>query len=324
MKHRLIIAFLIGVSFLIAACPTDLPPNPDSATFSAPLGKATEVFEGYAVPTTFTVNPNYIAFQLNESVREAKASVSGDQYVYKYGYIYDNSDSEWNRFQFSQPTVGLSNWIKGFASQILEIKRSYVANQTLFNAGQPIYIIAYACSKEGETWNCHENKWMLNSVKTVLTNLYEEELPPEPGMPGGETTANSSMKSCVQADGSTAVCFLTKLNEPLGSLNYSYIWGQDSPTYLADGKYVESAGENKNSANYFQFINLTGMNYPVVVHAQDDDLAPIEGDYLMFKRSSPLWSYNLHFYDAVRFETNWTAAKEDFAGTTITILGKVY
>ena len=172
-KSSLFGLFLVFV--LLAACmnlpPSNLPPSPNSASFSAPLGKAIDPYsQGYAVPRTFNASYDYTKFNTTNNAVATTVAVNGEQYVYKIGYVYNGKFNEWSSFTFPEATVGSSKWISGNVSTSLQVTQDYLMNQTLLDETQPIYIVTYACTGLDDSWDCHNNEWMLQIINATIGN----------------------------------------------------------------------------------------------------------------------------------------------------------
>ena len=177
--RRLALPFVFLMTILFACQLQDLPPSPGVPGSSAsPFGKATNVYElGYVEAETLSINQDELVFSAGESEKLVEASVVGEQYVYKIGYVLNVSDivnPQWVDFKFNQPTVGLSNWIRGDANLQLRIKLSDL-NIGETDAKKVLYIIAYACTKPNGGWDCHENRWMIRNLTAKLAEAAATE-----------------------------------------------------------------------------------------------------------------------------------------------------
>ncbi|HME87287.1 MAG TPA: hypothetical protein VKE88_02650 [Candidatus Nanoarchaeia archaeon] len=100
---------------------------------------------------------------------------------------------------------------------------------------------------------------------------------------------------------------------------------EDLPFVLGDGKFVESEGDNKNSETYTQELNFNTASTATMTFAQDDDLAPKAGDYLLVDKNTELYNYTLEFDSAIEYNNASDAdAQEDLKTSTLTIQGKTY
>jgi hypothetical protein len=98
----------------------------------------------------------------------------------------------------------------------------------------------------------------------------------------------------------------------------------DLPHVLPDADYEESEGDNKNEVEYEQELKFTDETAKVVF-AQDDDDAPIAGDYLYLSKTLPAYQYILDFDDDVEYNNASSPdAADDFETTTLEIQGNRY
>lgn len=103
------------------------------------------------------------------------------------------------------------------------------------------------------------------------------------------------------------------------------IAAEDLPAVLADGKYVESEGNTKNSVTYTQKLDFTQTTTPELQFAQDDDLAKTAGDYLYIKKNTELYQYTLQFDSDVEYDNSTeTLANDDLKTSVLTIQGRPY
>ncbi len=96
---------------------------------------------------------------------------------------------------------------------------------------------------------------------------------------------------------------------------------QDLPSILSDGKYSESEGDNKNVIEYTQKITF-GSDNGKLLFTQDDDAAKNASDYLEINKQDNLYTYQLEFDNAVKY--NPSEVSDDFKTSTINIQGKTY
>ena len=100
---------------------------------------------------------------------------------------------------------------------------------------------------------------------------------------------------------------------------------EDLPTIFADGKLVESEGDNKNSEKYTQELWFNNKDTSILKYAQDDDDAPKANDYLFIDKNKELYNYTLEFDSNVDYtNTSDTTANDDLKTATIALQGKVY
>lgn len=332
MKKELCL-FLLAV--LLVSCTQNLPPAPGTPGVAVPVGKATAAFEGYAEPTTLSVTPEALTFAFEDLEKNIDISVSGDQYVYKTGYVLEVKSNSWKSFEFQESAIPFSKWISGKATKTLTIaKESLIDSLPDVATIKDLYVIVYACSKSLSGWSCHENKWMIKNIKTKIESV--ESLPPEPVLPsdllespvGGYSSCQDVLNEVAQiaasGDAKASGLLISNMNCVESSLNQS-LAEVYSPllSSLSSGKYVESEGNNKNSIDYHQkfFIGPS----PNVVFGQDDDLAPNEGNYLFINKGDLIYGYSLGFSGGISYDySSLQNAKDDFLQTNIQLLDKSY
>ncbi|MEM2478603.1 MAG: hypothetical protein QXJ92_00150, partial [Candidatus Pacearchaeota archaeon] len=113
------------------------------------------------------------------------------------------------------------------------------------------------------------------------------------------------------------------LNEDMNNIWTGSLDGSDLPTLLADGKYEDSEGTNKNKVTYTQTLTLG--NNGVLKFDQDDDLAPNAGVYLIFDSGVNVFEYALEFDDVVEYDNSGsTDAYDDLVPTTLKFQGKTF
>ena len=145
--------------------------------------------------TVLAARPEWAAdpkgkFKANKTRDSIEFEITNQDYIYETGYIYKNN--QWEMFNFSEPRVANSPWIKSKATKKL------LSNN--FTKGKN-YAVAYGCKKVWNGWDCNDNKWMLqeftindcvsgetkctseNSFTTCIDNEWSE-LPSDPCSPG--------------------------------------------------------------------------------------------------------------------------------------------
>jgi hypothetical protein len=100
---------------------------------------------------------------------------------------------------------------------------------------------------------------------------------------------------------------------------------EDLPFVLADGKFVESEGDNKNSETYTQELRFNQATTTELQFAQEDDLAPKASDYLFIDKNTEVYNYSLEFDSAIEYNAEDSeTANDDLKTSTISIQGKTY
>ncbi len=192
IKKILFLSFLILLVFILVGCETDLPPEPGSP---GPIGGAIVLYESYAPPYD-VFNSNATVFSISRDryvIAPPMDSISFDidvshtgAFIYKLGYYYNNSGSEWEMYEFPQSTFEGTNWILDASS------RSVTIGSDALVEGEN-YIVAYSCKKYNGLWKCGCstvdgpcNQWMLQAFEVF-------EVPPEPPTPGGRPSCGNGV-----------------------------------------------------------------------------------------------------------------------------------
>ena len=212
MKRVLLVCVLMLVLLLTACEQQDLPAEP-GAPGTTPtdslVGQAVEtVYEDYASPTSFFIDPNRVLLLGEDDVEQVELSVIESEremppveidedtgfakrVVYKYGYFTDE-DGEWIRFTFGGDQIGTSNWLWNDAPTTDDVDHEFNVDVDSFPYGE-YYVVAYACSKSG-TWDCHGNQWMIQEFVTSDSSF---ELPDEPDF---DTCTPKTQEECLKQE----------------------------------------------------------------------------------------------------------------------------
>ncbi len=156
VAKKVYLPVLLFIFVLTASCTIDnlpLEPKTPGEESSAIAGRAfyAELAQaGYAEPTSFTINTDELT-----KGEQPLISVS-EEYIYKYYYVTVNG--QWQKQTFPQATFGDSNWIKSSASASIDTTQLSVGSN---------HVVAYACSKVENSWNCHDNKWQIHEFKVL-------------------------------------------------------------------------------------------------------------------------------------------------------------
>jgi hypothetical protein len=153
MKYIILIGLL--VSLFVLGC-SDLPPEPaDPGSATGALTGQAHAFQGFAQPENyFTLNAYKFIFANLDDSGSLSLDVSADDYVWGTGYLSNEFSTDWRAFTFDGTAIGESGWMQGAASKTLNI------NLDDFEMGEN-YVAAYACSRVGTNWDCHNGEWML-------------------------------------------------------------------------------------------------------------------------------------------------------------------
>ncbi len=262
MMKRINVILIFLVFFLGACQLMDLPPTSGIPGSSAsPFGKAVDVYDlGYSEPTTLSVSTKEIVFTSGQSEEQLfETSVTGEQYVYKIGYVLNVSDisnPRWVQFTFDQPTMEFSNWIKGDADMQLRIKLSNLN----INVGEKknLYLIAYACTKMDGAWNCHQNKWMIKNITTKLIATEAAEITENGTAPAAEITNATNETVVIPActDSDVIAEFADGKNYNLkGVITYS------GPNISDIGDVIEDSCTNINILKEYFCEQIAGYDF---------------------------------------------------------------
>jgi len=151
---------------LLSACSNDLPPEPYAPGIVGNYYRA--IGDWGTAPESFTIVVTDATIDL---------SVTGDDYVYKFMYVWHEGETRWVPISFKQNTVAGSNWIANTAFLSVPISEFQVYK----DSENEIYFVAYACSKEGVYFYCHNNKWQVQIEKLMQSDvpvIEEDDLNP--------------------------------------------------------------------------------------------------------------------------------------------------
>ncbi len=343
MKKLLFVSLII-VTMLLSACQQDLPPEPGSVDV---VGQAAGYEDFYAEPDDFWVDNDPLLYWPQQTQATALARVAA-QYTWHTGYYLSLTEKKWVPFEFQGEKVG-SKWV-GPNNQAQSEHIYYDIDE--IDDDVPGVILAYSCNKEGETWNCHGNKWMLltfnfnyaecsnddkrcftvDSVETCVDRVWKVtqkcsaleickdgvcvlDLPSEPEGPGIPDDEED----------------ILKLDSPQNKYNmYDTIrdvWNtrltsKELSTLLATETYVDDEGDNIGEYTYDQYLylglgNLKTGEFNFFV-PEDEDL----NYYLKLDKNREIYRYQLEFSQFVQFDLG--DENGDFAGTEIRIQGRDY
>ncbi|MBT4825048.1 hypothetical protein HN695_00465 [Candidatus Woesearchaeota archaeon] len=193
---KLLLICLLTVSMLMMACTMpvsedELPPEPpkpgmvgseEQQDLSGQVWKAEYAEYGFTEPTTFTLSQDIL-----EPGDELTATVNED-FIYSVGYATDSDD--WTAFQYEGDEM-VGKWIKKQAWIDFLTAADFVQSYSEF------YLLAYACTRVGNDWDCHDYKWMMHSFE--IMGLPDGPIDPVP-MPAFECDFDNECletESCV-------------------------------------------------------------------------------------------------------------------------------
>ncbi len=165
MKRIIFGVLLVILSLVLVSCgSSEFPPEPPAPgetgdTQGAVAGQAYNPALGelgYADPTgSFLINRDNLELVGAAATADLYLQVSGESYVYSIGYR-TNKLGEWEQFTFPGVGVSGSNWLEASAAATLSL------DSTNSVEGEN-YVVAYACTRVGGTWDCHGSKWMIHA-----------------------------------------------------------------------------------------------------------------------------------------------------------------
>jgi len=131
--------------------PPPRPPGSSSISIFNPTGMVVMDLPSWAAPASsgFTITPQ--TFEPN-IYQEVEFSVSDEELVYMKYFILIND--QWKESMWNAAPIPNTMWARGSVKQ--------TAKSTWFAGEYPV--IVYACSKVDGIWNCHDNKWMMNTI----------------------------------------------------------------------------------------------------------------------------------------------------------------
>jgi len=146
--------FAIGILFLflLGACAQDLPPNPPAPGGGTGVGRAIAGMAG-AMPS-WAAPPKNTAITPSDAYHGdgVVVSVSDFDFIYSSGYYFNSKIRSWEKFSLQGEQV--KEWLKGQAIGSVAI------DPAKFAEGEN-YLVVYACSKAGGSWDCNGKRWML-------------------------------------------------------------------------------------------------------------------------------------------------------------------
>ncbi|MFH1440287.1 MAG: hypothetical protein ABIG89_06980 [Candidatus Woesearchaeota archaeon] len=170
---KLLLICILGMSLLIMACGTktsgDLPPEPPMPGEAAATGDlAGQVYKtefagyGFADPTgVFTISPETV--NMNDKIN---INVVNEDFIYKFAYFTGDQDKSVEQLPWVNQIIEgdyTANWIKSSANY-----NFLLSDIDVVKPGKN-YVVAYACSKAGESWACHDGKWMIHEFTALCT-----------------------------------------------------------------------------------------------------------------------------------------------------------
>ena len=83
---------------------------------------------------------------------------SSDTITYNTGY-YSLGGQDWQPYEFTGEATG--PWIIGSATATIQIDANEIDDE------QENYVLVYSCTRQNQGWNCHDEKWQINTFNTT-------------------------------------------------------------------------------------------------------------------------------------------------------------
>ncbi|MFH1642524.1 MAG: hypothetical protein ABIC04_06535, partial [Nanoarchaeota archaeon] len=110
------------------------------------------------------VVPENLVFLPDEESKDLTVTMHNDRYVHKYVYLYKQGN--WERYELEGQTVGQSSYIDNSASATISFDRDELP-------AEDNYIAGWGCSKVGNQWNCHGDRWPLRSFNVEYSSYVD-------------------------------------------------------------------------------------------------------------------------------------------------------
>ncbi|MBN1274966.1 DUF4038 domain-containing protein [Candidatus Woesearchaeota archaeon] len=132
------------------------------ALISIMLSTLVPAYDGYSDPYEgFRLGTRSLLFAEEEATKTLTITVEDDA-VYQTGHYSINN--QWVPFTFTEEAV--NGWIRtGTASASITIPRSSNTDN---------FVITYSCSRTGESWDCHGNRWQLHQFNTTTEDAQRQ------------------------------------------------------------------------------------------------------------------------------------------------------
>jgi len=337
MKKYLLIA-LVLVTMILSGCQNDLPPEPGSPEVA---GKATYEAD-FSEPDDFEVRYNPLNYNYDSEYATQEVISSAD-YVWHTGYYLSAEGNSWLPIEFDGPSVSGGKWIQGTGVS----KWSYESN-TLSIDSKGV-VLAYSCNKVNNVWDCHGNKWMLDTfdfeyslctdgdrlcvgnrvdvcsnnewiTENVCSNLEVcmdgqcvLDLPEDPNGPGDFSEQDDIVKIEIEGNKYNLYQTIGMIAEPYSYHNFPYLLNLEV--------FDDTKGDNTNDYEYKQSLIFSNDNGEFNLR----DLVDYGGDLeysLKIEEGKNVYTYILDFATPVAYNIN--SHVEDFAGNKLFIQGQEY
>lgn len=164
MMKRMSLVLLVTLLFLVSCSQEDLPPEPSApGTVTGALAGQAVAYADYSVSTNFEIFPTTFSFSTRAQNELLDAELENEDYVYRFGYMTDR-EGDWERFEYEGNLVPNSNWLRGSGGKVLPISLAS-------HADGENYILAYGCTRQGLSWDCHDDKWIIEEFNVTFSSI---------------------------------------------------------------------------------------------------------------------------------------------------------
>lgn len=155
------------------------------------LAASATAYTGFSPIQQFTLSSQQLSFSEAETTKTITLSAADDIIYQTYHVSIDGAN--WQPYTF--PEAATNSWIStGSATASITIPRSESTDH---------YVITYTCSRNEQSWDCHDSKWQIRQVNTTL----EECTPSCTGKQCGPDGCGGSCGSCADGQSCTGhVC----------------------------------------------------------------------------------------------------------------------
>ncbi len=281
MKKLLFVLLCI----FIVGCTSDVPPVPDAPGVGGQYYRA--IGDWATEPRSFEVSPDRITCQSGEDV-ELNMYVSDEDFVYTDMFIWDNSQEAWSAISLQGNSV-TDEWIGGYAS--IYDTESCDSLQEFADENNELFFVAYACSRDGSSWDCSDNKWQLQIVE-VLSAVGSDNLTLTLGEPK-RIISEYGEPVTITLTSMSDVDFSVELETDYMITRYSDLL-YDRSHYLDRFEYVGIDTSNPNSNQKSVTLQkadlpvFTGLNDSIILTSYVD--APVLVDEYAYSVELAGWS----------------------------------
>lgn len=162
---RKLLILLVVLSIFLFGCDSDLPPEPNAPGLAGNYYLA--MYDWATEPVAFFLQEDRLECSGDDKI--SLRYIADDEFVYRFMYVWVESDQEWIPLPFEGTQVGDSNWLRGSSRRTIDAPcdefREIVADMN-----DEVFAVAYTCRRSGSGWDCHDRKWQMQiaSVKEAL------------------------------------------------------------------------------------------------------------------------------------------------------------